>query len=199
MKWTLWSALLVPTLVFAGPPAAAQDGGGKKEWGEHKEWKEKSPEEWMKMARTAKVVALASKLDLDTSTALKLDEQKKPLRMQLMENGKTIMRAAHGDEAAQKDLDGAIKKTLDARDRLASLDKDFYWNVSRGLSPQKRAQMALMLAHFEMKGRARWMKHMRHMHEKGGEHAQLEGQGHDAQAGLSMENDDDEDFDGAED
>src|SRR3954471_12664204 len=66
--------------------------------------------------RLERVVALAELLELDTPQALKVDEQlrrfderRHPLREQLKESGWILARAAHGDEAAFKDVDAAIQ------------------------------------------------------------------------------------------
>jgi hypothetical protein len=208
MKWQLVGALLIPTLAFAGPPNAGppQDPQGKDDSGWHGHH-DKSPQEmqqmWdkmIKMGRVARVLGLTEKLDLDSATALKMDEQIKkfddqrvPLRKQLMESGAQIARAAHGDAAAQKDLDNSIKRALDARDRLANLDRDLYNQLSKGLPPQKKAQMALFLARFEMKHRTRWMHHMMGGHgEHDRQHAALDQNGQDDQRGgqLSLADED---------
>ncbi len=114
--------------------------------------------------RLRMVVALSEALELNEADALKLSEQikgleqkRRPLRMQMGEAMRALKDAADGNAAAQAAVDANIQLILDGRAQMAALDKELFAGLSQGLSPQKRAKLALTLAgmHHEMKG----MKH----------------------------------------
>lgn len=107
------------------------------------------------------VVGLADALSLPEAEALKLadkvkgfHERRKPLRQDMHEAMKTLKAAADGDAAAQGKVDAAMTKILDGRAQMAAIDRELYQALARDLNPQKRAQLALFLAHFqkEMRG-----------------------------------------------
>lgn len=110
--------------------------------------------------RMMQVVGLTEVLGLSTQEALRMDEvlrrfdeRRRPLREQVRESGKVVRDAAHGDAAAAGQVDQAIGRVLDARIQLATLDKEMFQALAKGLSPQQRARLALFYARLhKMKG-----------------------------------------------
>ena len=118
-----------------------------------------------KRTRMMRVVGLAEELDLDLGQAVKLDEQmrrfdekRKPLRDQVAEAARILERASAGDKDAAGQVDAAAQKAFEAREKLAAVDREMYAAISKELSPQKRAQMALFLARFESQSRVKLVR-----------------------------------------
>lgn len=126
---------------------------------------DKTREKLEKRTRMLRVVGLAEELDLDLGQAVKLDEQmrrfdekRKPLRDQVADAARILERAAAGDQAASGQVEGAAQKAFEAREKLAAVDREMYAAISKDLSPQKRAQMALYLARFESQSRVKLVR-----------------------------------------
>jgi hypothetical protein len=146
MKWM--GALLVVAL--AATSAWAQDAGphphdGAGLGGDH--------EQWQKRARLMRTLAIADALELDDAATLKLrdrlmrfEEKRAPLQSQLMEQVVVLRRAAKGDTTAYAQVDGAIQKVLSLRSQLEAMDRELFAELSAGLSPQKKARLALAMA-----------------------------------------------------
>src|SRR5262245_33562190 len=148
MKKMLIAALLTaPALAFAQPPPPPGQGSA---------WDPGGPgnkERAEKRMRLMEVVGLAEALDLNEADALKLaekmrafDERRRPYREQMQDSMKTLRAAADGETAAQGQVDKAVQTILDARAQLAQIDKEMFNTLSQGLTPQKRAQLALFFA-----------------------------------------------------
>jgi hypothetical protein len=56
--------------------------------------------------------------------------------------------ASDGDPSALPQVDAAVQRVLDGRQQMAQLDKEMFAGLSAGLTPQKRAQLAIFLAKF---------------------------------------------------
>ena len=141
---TMKGALVVAMLAAAG--AAAQDGGPRPDDGP-------GSEEWQKRARLVRTLAIADALELDDAATLKLrdrlsrfEDKRAPIHRQLMEETLVLRRAAKGDTTAFAEVDGAIQKVLALRAQLEQMDKDLFTELSAGLSPQKKARLALAMA-----------------------------------------------------
>lgn len=146
---------LLPLVVLAQPRPPEQRRGPDPERAEKME----------KRMRMMRLLGLAEALDLEPEQALKLDaqmkkfdERRKPLREQVRESAAILERASHGDQGALNQVEQAARRAFDARAQLAQLDREMYEALSRDLSPQKRAQMALFLARFEGQTRVKVMK-----------------------------------------
>ena len=144
MKWTV--AVLVAVLASAS--AFAQDAGPQSDIGPGP-----NGEQWQKRARLMRTLAIADALELDDSATLKLrdhlarfEERRAPIQQQLMEQTVVLRRAAKGDTTAYAQVDGAIQKVLSLRGQLEQLDRELFTELSAGLTPQKKARLALAMA-----------------------------------------------------
>lgn len=153
MKKMLVAAVLAVSAVsFAAPPAAAppQKLDERGDRAEH-----------AKKMHMMLVVGIAEALGLNEADALKLsdklkgyEEKRRPVREAMGDSLRILRAAAEGDAAASAQVDSAVTKLFDGRQQMAALDKEMFNGLSRDLSPQKRAQLAVFLARFhaEAKG-----------------------------------------------
>jgi hypothetical protein len=133
---------------FAGPKGAGPgDDGARRAERERK-------------MRTLMVVGMAEALQLNEAEALRmsekikvLDEKRKPLRESMGESMRTIKAAADGDATALTQVDAAMERVLSGRQQMAALDKEMFQVLGKDLTPQKRAQLAVFLAHVGKGGR----------------------------------------------
>jgi len=144
MKWT---GAILATLLLA-TSALAQDAGPSSGMGSGP-----SGEQWQKRARLMRTLAIADALDLDDTATLKLrdhlahfEQTRAPIQAQLLEQTVVLRRAAKGDTTAFAQVDGAIQKVLALRGQLEQLDRQLFAELSAGLSPQKKARLALAMA-----------------------------------------------------
>jgi hypothetical protein len=145
-----WMGAVLAAVLFSFV-AFAQDGGtrghdGTGQGGDH--------EQWQKRARLMRTLAIAEALELDDAATLKLrdrlarfEERRSPIQSQLIEQTVVLRRAAKGDTTAYAQVDGAIQKVLNLRSQLEALDRELFAELSAGLSPQKKARLALAMAH----------------------------------------------------
>jgi hypothetical protein len=165
MKKLITAAVLaVSTAAFAAPPpqqqapaqrpdVGAQRGGNFGGWDDERG--EGRREEHEKRMRMMLVVGIAEALNLSEADAIRLsdkiktfDDRRKPLREQMFDTMKVLRAAADGDQAALGKVDQATVALLDLRQQMAAVDKEMFLTVSKDLTPQKRAQLALFLAKF---------------------------------------------------
>jgi hypothetical protein len=146
MRWT--GAVLLA--VLAAGAAGAQDGGPRRP----EEGGGPGGEQWQKRARLMRTLAIADALELDDAATLKLrdrlgrfEDKRSPIQRQLFEQTVVLRRAAKGDTTAFAQVDGAIQKVLTLRAQLEALDRDLFAELSAGLSPAKKARLALAMAH----------------------------------------------------
>jgi hypothetical protein len=111
-----------------------------------------------KQTRMMRVLRLAEELELNETQALKMaetmrqfDEKRRPLLEQVRDSAQVLRRAADGDTSVQSQVDPAVQRVFDARAQLATLDRDMYQTLSRDLPPQKKARLAIFMAHHEGK------------------------------------------------
>lgn len=140
-----WTAMLAAVLVAGAargqtppPPAEAADVTG---------------EAWQKRSVMMLTLTLSEALGLDDAATLKLrgqlarfEERRAPLRRALIEQTQLLQRAAKGDTTAFAQVDGAIQKVLSLKTQLDQSDRDLFAELSAGLPPQKKAQLALVMA-----------------------------------------------------
>ena len=162
MKKLITAAVLaVSTVAFAAPPQAAQpaakpqisEPGGFGGWDDERSDERREARE--KRMRMMLVVGMAEALSLSEADAIRLadkiktfDDKRKPLREQMFESMRVLRAAADGDQAALGKVDQATVALLDLRQQMAVVDKEMFLSVSKDLTPQKRAQLALFLAKF---------------------------------------------------
>ena len=132
---------LLPLVAMAQPPEA-KDGAERAE----------------KQARMMRVLGLAEELELNEAQALKMaetmrqfDEKRRPLLEQVRDSAQVLRRAADGDTSVQSQVDPAVQRVFDARTQLATLDRDMYQTLARDLPPQKKARLAIFMAHHDDK------------------------------------------------
>ncbi len=162
-KLLMLCVALGSTMVLAGPPGPGPGGKGF----DKEERREDRMENREQKARLLYLVAISEALELSDADALKMsdklkaiEEKRRPLRQQMGEAMKSLRDAAEGDQAALGQVDANVQRVLDGRAQMASMDKDMFTQLAQGLTPQKRAKLALVLARMgqEMKG----MKKGRH-------------------------------------
>jgi hypothetical protein len=144
------AVVLMSALAFAGPPPGKT---GPADWSgrEGRHGGEKRDNRLHMMA----VVGIAEALELNEAEALRMsdklkgfEDKRRPVRQEMVESMRTLKLAADGDQAAGAQVDQAIQKVLDGRARLAALDREMFNALSQGLTPQKRARLALFMAKF---------------------------------------------------
>ena len=166
MKTALLTALLTSNLALAAAPPAARMPRGELS----DEDRADRREERERRVRMMFVVGLAEALGLTEAEALRLsdkvkgqEEKRRPVREQMLEAMRTVKAAADGDPAALPQVDQAVQRVLDGRQQMAALDKELFAVLSKDLSPQKRAQLAVFLAKFtqEFRGKGGKGRHQR--------------------------------------
>ena len=139
------TAMLVAMLLAGAAWAQAPGGPG--------DAPEVNSEQWEKRSVMMLTLTLSEALGLDDAGTLKLrsqltrfEERRAPLRRQLLEQTQILRRAAKGDTTAFGQVDGAIQKVLTLKTQLDQTDRDLFAELSAGLPPQKKAQLALVMA-----------------------------------------------------
>jgi Spy/CpxP family protein refolding chaperone len=155
MKKLIGALLMVSSLAFAAPPAAppASAGAPPARWdGEHGGERK---EEMQKKIHMMLVVGIADAMGLNETEALRMsdklkvfEDKRRPVREAMGDAMRTLKQAADGDSAAGAQVDAAVQKVLDGRQQMAALDKEMFQGLSKDLTPQRRAQLAIFLARF---------------------------------------------------
>jgi len=134
--------LLTPALALAGPRDRTPDPARRAQM--------------EKRLHTFRAIGLAEALNLDAGQAIQLDqamtafdERRRPLHEKMRQTKEVLERAAEGDATAAGQVDGAIADAFQARSQLEQLDRDMLASVSKGMSPQQKAQLSLFLARFK--------------------------------------------------
>ena len=157
MKKTILAVVMaVSSLALAAPPVAAGGAKGDFKTEQRDDKRAQRHQERAQQLRMMMVLGMAEALGLNESEALRLsdklkslDEKRSPVREQMHEAMKTLKVAAEGEASAQGQVDGAVQRILDGRQQMAVLDKELFAVLSRDLSSQKRAQLALFLGKFQ--------------------------------------------------
>jgi Spy/CpxP family protein refolding chaperone len=165
MKKLMAALMTISSLAFAAPPAAQpQAQATQSGWGDKGEKQEMRREDFEKRMRLMLVVGIAENLNLSETEAIRLadkmkvfEDQRKPLREQMHDSMQILKAASDGDQAALGKVDQATATVFDTRAQLAAVDKQMFLTVSKDLTPQKRAQLAIFLAKFMQ--HAQGMKH----------------------------------------
>lgn len=157
MKQLMLAVLVSSSVVFAAPPPA---GAPPARWDDRGDGSERK-EEMAKKLHMMLVVGIAEALSLNENEALKLsdklkafEEKRRPVREAMVDSLKTLKAASDGDTAAAGQVDGAVQRLFDSRLQMAQMDKEMFAGLSKDLTPQKKAQLAVFLAkfHAEAKG-----------------------------------------------
>ena len=172
--------LLVPALALAqgGPPAKAPAPGAEASSPGSPEQAEERWERMAKRMRLARALGLAEALDLDETQATKMNEimgsfdarRKAPLE-QIRASVKVLREAARASQGAKdakaapadgKAVDQAVAAIFDARSQLLGVDREMFQALAKGLTPEKRARMALFLARFRQRFGMEILEHSEH-------------------------------------
>jgi preprotein translocase subunit SecF len=139
-KLLMLAVLSLSTVALAAPPSAAGEG---------------PRQGFEKKGHLMVALRIAEALELDEADTLKLAERLKafearrePLTQHLEAAKKTLKAAAEGDAAAGAQVDQAVQQGLQARAQLEALNQELFTSLSQGQTPQKKARLALALAHF---------------------------------------------------
>jgi len=152
----LWTVPLLVGLTLApgafaqAPKEAAGDTANQRSG--HRDFA-KQRERFERKARLMRLLAISDALDLSDAAALQLDKtlakydaRRRPLQDAIMQGVEVLRRAAHGDATASPQVDPTLKKMVDARSQLHAIDFQMFQEIAKGLSPQKRARLALVMA-----------------------------------------------------
>lgn len=155
-KLVMLAVVTMATAAFAGPKS---DKTGPAKWDRDPEAFQERMEERERRQRTMFVVAVAEALELNEAEALRLsdkvksiEEKRRPLREAMFTAMRDVKAAADGDAAALANVDANIQKVLDGRAQMAAMDKELFTYLSKDLTPQKRAKLALVLAKLHQAG-----------------------------------------------
>ena len=155
-------ALCLPLAALAAPRGPGPVPGPRGE-----NWEARKAQ-MMKRMRVAFTVGYAEALDLTEAEALKardvlgkFDARRAALHQQMHEQVTVVRKAAEGDAAAGKSLDGAIQKLRDLRGQMTAMRDELFQELTKGLSPEKKAKAALFLNRFRARMMMGRMGHMR--------------------------------------
>jgi pantothenate synthetase len=150
LRMTMMAAVLTCATVFAAP---GDDKTGPAKWGGKDASAPAQADLAARHARLKYVVEIAEALELNEADALKLseklkglEERRQPVRQAMHQAMKAVKAAADGDAAALKDVDANVQQVLDGRAQMAVMDKELFTTLSKDLSPQQRAKLAVVLA-----------------------------------------------------
>lgn len=110
-------------------------------------------ERFERKARIMRLLAISEALELTDAQALQLDKtlekydaRRRPLQDTILKGVELLRRAAKGDTSAGAEVDATLKKMVAARNQLHAIDFEMFQEIAKGLSPQKRARLALVMA-----------------------------------------------------
>lgn len=110
-----------------------------------------SRERLEKRLRTLRIVELSEQLNLSTGQAVRLDEilrnfdeRRRPYQRQMGEFSKLLKTASEGDASATLQVDDAISQIFDLRLQLLQLDRELIGALSKELTAQQRAKLAIV-------------------------------------------------------
>ena len=154
MQTLILALALVPALALSAPAAPPGPGGAAFAQGRRDDLRQRH-------LRLARALGLAEALDLDEQGALKLratlarhDERRAPVERDVAEAVRTLRAAAAGEGAQAAQVDGAVQRLHDGRERLARLDAELLAELTSGATPERKARAALFLAHFHARAQA---------------------------------------------
>jgi hypothetical protein len=144
--------LMLVTALVAGLTAAAAPPGGPARDTDNDGVPDRA-ERFGKRARMMSVVSIAEALELSEADALKMSEKLKtvedrrqPVRQAMHQAMRAVKAAADGDASALREVDANILTVLDGRAQMAAMDKELFGLLSKDLSAEKKAKLALVLA-----------------------------------------------------
>ncbi len=154
--------LLIPLTAAAAPQAGAgANAGPGANAGD-----DARMERFSKRMKLARVLGLAEALDLNEAEALKMrdvmtrfDAQRKPLFKELRDNARLVHRAAEGDKDAVAQVDQAVQRIFDAREKMHAIDREMYQALAKDLTPARRARLAVFFARFHQRMGHMMMEH----------------------------------------
>jgi hypothetical protein len=147
------SVMMVMAVLWASTSGAQP----KARWVREEQRAEERAEKLEQKARAARMtlmVAVAEALELSEAQALKvaeklkaLDEKRRPIRESMAVAMRAVRAASEGDSVAMTTVDQNMQKVLEGRVQMAALDKELFASLAEGQPPQKKAKLALVLAH----------------------------------------------------
>jgi hypothetical protein len=153
---TLWPVPLMVALTLASgafaqaPKQAAGDSAHQRAG--HRDFS-KQRDRFERKARLMRLLAISDALELSDAAALQLDKtlakydaRRRPLQDAIMQGVELLRRAAHGDAEAYGQVDPTLKKMVEARSQHHAIDFEMFQEIAKGLSPQQRARLALVMA-----------------------------------------------------
>ncbi len=150
MRPVLVAALVVPMFAFAAPNPAPPPGQPAADPAVRAQRQAEKRAKFVDKMRLRRVLEISEALDLSEAEALKMSEtmarfdgQREALLQQMMESGQVLRRAAKGDSSAFGQVDAATGKWVEAKSAMLALDRQIYDALAQGLSPDKRARLAL--------------------------------------------------------
>ncbi len=156
MRKTIVALLALPAVALGQGPSANPPG-------------QPDPARAEKRMRLARTLGLAELLDLEPAQALKLgealgkfDERRRAAGKQAFDATEVLRKVASGGDARASgaEVDGAIKKLLDAQLQLQAIDRETLQTVTKDLSPEQKARATLFLSRFRDRIERRiWMMH----------------------------------------
>ena len=121
MRTLILALALVPALALSAPPPPPGPGGAASA-------QARRDDQRLRHLRLARALGLADALDLDEQGALKLratlarhDERRAPVERDVAEAVRTLRAAAAGEGVQAAQVDGAVQRLHDGRERLARL------------------------------------------------------------------------------
>lgn len=151
MKKLVMTVVAVLSMAAVAAPPGGRPGPAR--WSGDPERLQERLEERETKARMLFVVTVAEALELNEAEALRLsekvkglEEKRRPIREAMFTAMREVKAAADGDQTALAQVDANIQKVLDGRAQLAAMDKEMFVFLSKDLTPQKKAKLALVLA-----------------------------------------------------
>jgi hypothetical protein len=144
-KTLMASALAASSLAFAQPQPPPQRNG---------EMGQQMRERFERKARMMRMLEISDALNLSDQEALRFNQvmsrydQKKESAMQSVHQGMQVLRrASKGDATAFGEVDSTVQKLQQARAQIEAIDREMFNELGKSLDPQRRAKLALVLAH----------------------------------------------------
>ena len=134
-------ALLMAATGFAQGPGPQGQGAGPPR------------EKFERRQRMIRVIQISEDLHFTDAESLKLNEQlthfdvrRLPLQRELTQQVQLLRRAAQGDASTFAQVDTALTRAQQLKAQIQGVDVELFTALSKGMTPQKKAQLALTLA-----------------------------------------------------
>ena len=112
-------------------------------------------------AEMMRVMEIGEALQLNDAETIKLrstlaqfDETRRPLHKETEANVRILRRAARGDATVFGQVDTALQRVVELRSQIQEIDRQLFKALSKGLDPQRKARLALVMARLSRELRA---------------------------------------------